>query len=183
MTTLYTAKTKCWKFETNIPRKGITGPQSQFPHSCVCERIIYSTMGLPFLLKEICGPILGIYKWLTDTWMWKLGLRPRYSQKRIYKRNCRCSVGCGMAQRVRHYSEGAAWLVGCGIARFRVRHGSVGSVLGCCKAAPSTNLGSASQWRPSNWADSDEEWMNVYVQYIMKKTNKEWLRATKPLIS
>jgi hypothetical protein len=25
------------------------------------------TMGLPFLLEEICGPILGIYKSLTDT--------------------------------------------------------------------------------------------------------------------
>jgi hypothetical protein len=24
-------------------------------------------MGLPFLLEEICGPILGIYKSLTDT--------------------------------------------------------------------------------------------------------------------
>jgi hypothetical protein len=30
------------KFETNIPRKGIVRPQSQFPHSCVCERFIYS---------------------------------------------------------------------------------------------------------------------------------------------
>ncbi len=60
----YTAKTKCRKFETNIPRKGISGPQSQFPHSCVCERIIYSipTMGLPVLLEEICRLILGIYK-------------------------------------------------------------------------------------------------------------------------
>jgi hypothetical protein len=37
-----TAKTKCRKFETNIPRKGILGPQAQFPHSCVFERIIYS---------------------------------------------------------------------------------------------------------------------------------------------
>jgi hypothetical protein len=36
-----TAKTKCRKFETNIPRKEILEPQSQFPHSCVCERIIY----------------------------------------------------------------------------------------------------------------------------------------------
>ncbi len=46
---------------------------------------------LPFLLEEICGPILGIYKSLTDTWMWKLGLRiPR---KGIFKRNCRCSGG------------------------------------------------------------------------------------------
>jgi hypothetical protein len=28
----FTANTKCRKFETNIPRKGISGPQSQFPH-------------------------------------------------------------------------------------------------------------------------------------------------------
>jgi hypothetical protein len=26
----------------NIPRKGIVWPQSQFPHSCVCEQFIYS---------------------------------------------------------------------------------------------------------------------------------------------
>jgi hypothetical protein len=38
----YTAKTKYRKLETNIPRKGISGPQSQFPHSCVCEQFIYS---------------------------------------------------------------------------------------------------------------------------------------------
>ncbi len=38
----YTAKTKHRNFETNIPRKGISGSQSQFPHSCVCERFIYS---------------------------------------------------------------------------------------------------------------------------------------------
>ncbi len=35
-----------------------------------------------FFLQEICGPILGIYKSFTDTWIWKLGLRPRNSQKR-----------------------------------------------------------------------------------------------------
>ncbi len=50
-----TAKTKCqklklwnWKIETNIPRKGILGYESQFPHSCVCERIIYSHDGSAF---------------------------------------------------------------------------------------------------------------------------------------
>ncbi len=78
----YTAKTKWRKFETNIPRKGISGSQSQFPHSCVCDRIIYSHGGSAFLLEEICGPILRIYKSLTDTWIWKQGLRPRYSQER-----------------------------------------------------------------------------------------------------
>jgi hypothetical protein len=35
-----------------------------------------------FCCREICGLILGIYKWLTDTWMWKLGLRPLNSQER-----------------------------------------------------------------------------------------------------
>jgi hypothetical protein len=34
------------------------------------------TIVLPILLQEICGPILGIYKSLTDTRMCKLGLRP-----------------------------------------------------------------------------------------------------------
>ncbi len=38
---IYTAKTKHRHFETNIPRKGISGPQSQFPHSCICEWFIY----------------------------------------------------------------------------------------------------------------------------------------------
>jgi hypothetical protein len=33
------------KIRTNIPRKEISGPQSQFPHSCICERIIYSHDG------------------------------------------------------------------------------------------------------------------------------------------
>jgi hypothetical protein len=36
------AKEQYLKFEINIPRKGIAWPQSQFPHSCVCERFIYS---------------------------------------------------------------------------------------------------------------------------------------------
>ncbi len=41
-----------------------------------------STIDLPILLQEICGPILEIYKSIRDTWMWKLGLRPRNSQER-----------------------------------------------------------------------------------------------------
>ncbi len=41
--TLYTLQrinTENWK--KNIPIKGIARPQSQFPHSCACERFIYS---------------------------------------------------------------------------------------------------------------------------------------------
>ncbi len=37
-----TAKNQYGKFATNIPRQGIARPQSQFRHSCVRERFIYS---------------------------------------------------------------------------------------------------------------------------------------------
>jgi hypothetical protein len=37
-----TAKNQYRKCETNIPRKVIARPQSQFPHSCICKRFIYS---------------------------------------------------------------------------------------------------------------------------------------------
>jgi hypothetical protein len=40
-------------FEINFPRKGIARPQSQCPHSCVCERFIYShDIDLPILIQE-----------------------------------------------------------------------------------------------------------------------------------
>ncbi len=39
---LCTAKTQYRKFKINITRKGIARPQPRFPHSCVCERFIYS---------------------------------------------------------------------------------------------------------------------------------------------
>ncbi len=39
---LHTAKNQYRKLETNNSRKGIAQPQSQFPHSRVCERFIYS---------------------------------------------------------------------------------------------------------------------------------------------
>ncbi len=48
----YTAKTQYRKFETNIPRKGIARPQSQFPHSCVCVRFIYSHNQSAFYAAE-----------------------------------------------------------------------------------------------------------------------------------
>ncbi len=59
-TNLHTAT----KFQLCIPGKGIARPQSQFPHSCVCERFIYSQDWFTYFP--------------TDT-MWKLGLRPRSS--------------------------------------------------------------------------------------------------------
>ncbi len=81
---IYTAKRHYRKFKTNVPRKGIARPQSQFPFSCVCERFIYSHDQSLFCCRKICGPILRIKKSLTDTWMLKLGLRPRSSFSREY---------------------------------------------------------------------------------------------------
>ncbi len=66
------------KFETNIPRKGIARPQSQFLHFMwLLEIYILPQSVCLFCWRKIGGPILGIYKSLTSTRMWKLGLRGR----------------------------------------------------------------------------------------------------------
>ncbi len=58
-----------------IPFLGIVRPQSQFPHSCVYEPFIYSQDRSPYFPAAEKGrSIVGIYKSLTYTWMWKLGL-------------------------------------------------------------------------------------------------------------
>ncbi len=56
------------------------------------EIYTFSRLVCLFCCRKICGPILGIYKSLTDTWMWKLGLRPRNSRKGIHKWDFPCSV-------------------------------------------------------------------------------------------
>ncbi len=76
------AKTQYRKFETNISRKGITRPQSQYPHPCVCERFMYSHDRSAYSAAgKNVDRSLGKYKTLTGTWMWKLGLRCRNFQK------------------------------------------------------------------------------------------------------
>ncbi len=65
-----------------FPEKEYWGLSPNFHFHVSVSELYISTMGLPFLLEEISGPILGIYKSLTDTWMWKLGLRPRNSHNR-----------------------------------------------------------------------------------------------------
>ncbi len=65
-----------------FPEKEYRGLSLNFYIHVSLSELHIPTMGLPFLLEEICGPIRGINKSLTDTLMWKLGLRLRNSQKR-----------------------------------------------------------------------------------------------------
>ncbi len=75
---MYSQKFNCC-FQNRIIMFGLPVPTLIY---CICEKFIYFHDQSAFCCREICGPILGKYKSLTDTWMWKLGLRPRNSQKR-----------------------------------------------------------------------------------------------------
>jgi hypothetical protein len=61
-----------------FPKKELRGLSPNFHIHVSVSNLYFPTIGLLILLK-ICGPILEIYKSLTDTRMWKLGLRPRNS--------------------------------------------------------------------------------------------------------
>ncbi len=64
-----------------FPYKEISRQQSQFPCTFMCLWAIYIFTRSVCLscYRKICGPILVIYKLLTDTWIWNWGLRPRNS--------------------------------------------------------------------------------------------------------
>jgi hypothetical protein len=47
--------------------------------SCLWEIHIFPGLAHIFFCSRIGRPVIGIYKSLTDTWMWKLGLSSRYS--------------------------------------------------------------------------------------------------------
>ncbi len=65
-----------------FPAKESRGHSPNFHIHVSVSDLHIPTIDLPIQLQEICGPILGIYKSLTDTRMWKLGPRPCNSQKR-----------------------------------------------------------------------------------------------------
>ncbi len=69
-----------------FPEKEYRGFSPNFHIHVSVSDLYIPTIGLPILLEEICRPIPGLYKSLTDTCMLKLGLRPRYSQKRNTQR-------------------------------------------------------------------------------------------------
>jgi hypothetical protein len=50
-----------------FPEKEYRGLSPNFHIHVSVSELYIPTMGLPFLLDEICGPIQGIYKSLTDT--------------------------------------------------------------------------------------------------------------------
>ncbi len=63
-----------------FPVKELRGHSPNFHIYVSVSDLYISTIDLPILLKEICGPILGISKSLTHTLMWKLGLRLNIAQ-------------------------------------------------------------------------------------------------------
>ncbi len=50
-----------------FPEKEYRGLSPNFHSQVSVSELYIPNMGLPFLLEEICGPILAIYKSLTDT--------------------------------------------------------------------------------------------------------------------
>ncbi len=69
------AKTQCWKFETNIPRIGIARPQSHFPHSCVitcwvkCSAVSLSQLiCLNWLIWPVKGATIDLSWYLLTEW-------------------------------------------------------------------------------------------------------------------
>jgi hypothetical protein len=88
----HTAMTKYQNFETNIPRKRISGSQSQFPHSCVWEWFIYS--------HDVC--LFCWRKYVDRSWDYinrsqthkcgNWGWGPAISRKGILKWDFRCSA-------------------------------------------------------------------------------------------
>jgi len=53
--------------KTNVPRKKLLGHSPNFHVQVSVSYLDIPTIDLPILLEEICGPILGKYKSLTDT--------------------------------------------------------------------------------------------------------------------
>jgi hypothetical protein len=83
-----------------IPFLGIVRLQSQCPYSCVCERFIFPRIGPHISCSRIGRSILGMYKSLTDTWMWKLGLWPRNSSSGNMCFEFSVLVLCSVGERV-----------------------------------------------------------------------------------
>ncbi len=65
-----------------IPEKELRDHNPNFHIHASVSDLYIPMIDLPILLQDTCGPILEIFKSLTDKRMWKLGMRPHNSQKR-----------------------------------------------------------------------------------------------------
>jgi hypothetical protein len=89
---LYTAR----KFHLRIPFGGMARPQSQFPHSCIYERLIYSQDRSTYCIflqqnrQTDPGNILFAHRHMNVKIGSEAGAIPR---KGIHKWDFRCSVG------------------------------------------------------------------------------------------
>jgi hypothetical protein len=50
-----------------LPEKEFRSHSPNFQIHVSVSSLYIPTIDLPILLQEVCGPILGKYKWLTDT--------------------------------------------------------------------------------------------------------------------
>ncbi len=76
-----------------FPEKEFSGHSPNFHIHVSVSDLYIPTIDLPNLLQETRGQILGIYKLLTDTRMWKLGLGRAIPRKGIHEWDFRCSAG------------------------------------------------------------------------------------------
>ncbi len=82
----------------------------------VCLWAIYIVPGSVYICPpENSRPIMGICKSLTDVWMWKLGLRPRYFffWEYWFRNFCILSLQCGLKKGGSNqsiFSSGLKWI-------------------------------------------------------------------------
>ncbi len=80
------------KIHLCIPFLGIARPPSQFTFMCLWAIYIFPGSVHIFSCSRTGRLIVGIYQSLTNTWMWKLGLRPRNSFCFEFSIWCLCSA-------------------------------------------------------------------------------------------
>jgi hypothetical protein len=80
-------------YKTNIPRKRIAQPQSQFPHSCVCERFIYSHHRFAYSAATNMWTAPGNIKIAQKHMNVGIGTEaPQFPEKEEHKWDFRCSA-------------------------------------------------------------------------------------------
>ncbi len=86
---MYSQKWNCAASLFPKQNYNVLSPNS-YIHSYLWEIYIFPGSVCLFCCSKICRPI-PIYKSVTDTWMWKLRLKPRNSQKGLHKWDFCCS--------------------------------------------------------------------------------------------